>query len=81
MVIIVNETMIDVVQISLNQPSCFPYAEVAVAVAQTHPGFAELMIARLHEVRFQAVSNTSRSVRCATPFSSTPVVEMCSAII
>ncbi|KAA6424922.1 MAG: Nuclear-export-signal (NES)-containing polyadenylated-RNA export factor (ISS) [Trebouxia sp. A1-2] len=37
-------------QISLNQPSCFPYAEVAVAVAQTHPGFAELMIARLHEV-------------------------------
>ncbi|DBA75864.1 TPA: hypothetical protein ACH3X1_010262 [Trebouxia sp. C0004] len=37
-------------QISLNQPSCFPYAEAAVAVAQTHPGFVELMIARLHEV-------------------------------
>ena len=39
------------VQISLNQPSCFPYAEVAVAVGQSHPGFAELMIARLHEVQ------------------------------
>ncbi len=70
-----------VVQISLNQPSCFPYAEVAVAVAQTHPDFAELMIARLHEVGLQAVSNTSRSVRSATPFSSTPVVELRFAII
>ena len=37
-------------QISLNQPSCFAYAEVAVAVSQKHPGFAELMIAKLHEV-------------------------------
>ncbi len=45
MVMIVNKNII-----SLNQPSCFPYAEVAVAVAQTHPGFAELMVARLHEV-------------------------------
>jgi len=54
---------------------------VAVAVAQTHPDFAELMIARLHEVGLQAVSNTSRSVRSATPFSSTPVVELRFAII
>jgi len=50
MVMIVNKNIICAVQISLNQPSCFPYAEVAVAVAQTHPGFAELMVARLHEV-------------------------------
>lgn len=81
MVIIANEEMIYVVQISLNQPSCFPYAEVAVAVAQTHPGFAELMIARLHEVGLHAVSNTSHSVCSARPYSSTPVVELRSAII
>ena len=35
---------------ALNPLSCFPYAEVAVAVAQAHPPFAELMIARLHQV-------------------------------
>lgn len=59
MVIVVNKTTNFVMQISLNQPSCFPYAEVAVAVAQTHPGFAELMIARLHEVSLHVVSTTS----------------------
>ena len=74
MVIEFDRNLCVVVQISLNQPSCFPYAEVAVAVAQTHPGFAELMIARLHEVGLHAVNNTTKSVHSARSFSTTPVV-------
>lgn len=81
MVIEFDRNLCVVVQISLNQPSCFPYAEVAVAVAQTHPGFAELMIARLHEVGLHAVNNTTQSIHSARPSSGTPIVELRFAII
>ncbi len=39
-------------QVSMNNTSAFPLAEVAVAITRQHPGFEPVLMARLQKVNF-----------------------------